>query len=166
MIPAGSSWNQFRVILLSVLGNKRSFAAGLNAHLSFVYGHVIIWPHTKLKWEFRPAAKLRLFPKTLKRITLNWFQELPAGIITNFSVLQDLFIHQFVARNREKKTSLYLMVLKQEKTESLVTTSKGSTKNHWKFQTYRMRSIRCPDFRAPTRSVEMVLGWEQNKNLL
>ena len=61
------------------------------------------------------AAWCRFFPTTLKGLALNWFQELPAGIITNFAVLEDIFTHQFVAGKRQKKTSLHLMGVKQEK---------------------------------------------------
>lgn len=38
------------------------------------------------------TAWCRLFPTTLKGLALNWFQELHAEIITNFSVLENLFI--------------------------------------------------------------------------
>ncbi|XP_048493937.1 uncharacterized protein LOC125494423 [Beta vulgaris subsp. vulgaris] len=65
------------------------------------------------------ATWCRFFPTTLKGLALNWFQELPAGIITDFAVLEDMFTHQFVAGKRQKKTSLHLMGVKQEKNESL-----------------------------------------------
>ncbi|XP_057247514.1 uncharacterized protein LOC130589900 [Beta vulgaris subsp. vulgaris] len=65
------------------------------------------------------ATWCRFFPTTLKGLALNWFQELPAGIITDFAVLEDMFTHQFVAGKRQKKTSLHLMRVKQEKNESL-----------------------------------------------
>ncbi|XP_048491397.1 uncharacterized protein LOC125492726 [Beta vulgaris subsp. vulgaris] len=65
------------------------------------------------------ATWCRFFPTTLKGLALNWFQELPAGIITDFAVLEDMFTHQFVARKWQKKTSLHLMGVKQEKNESL-----------------------------------------------
>ncbi|XP_048497835.1 uncharacterized protein LOC125496432 [Beta vulgaris subsp. vulgaris] len=55
------------------------------------------------------ATWCRFFPTTLKGLALNGFQELPAGIITDFAVLEDMFTHQFVAGKRQKKTSLHLM---------------------------------------------------------
>lgn len=61
----------------------------------------------------------RFFPTTLKGLSLNWFEELSAGIITNFSLLEDLFIHQFFTGKRQKKMSLNLMAVRQEKNESL-----------------------------------------------
>ncbi|XP_010692858.1 uncharacterized protein LOC104905902 [Beta vulgaris subsp. vulgaris] len=65
------------------------------------------------------ATWCQFFPNTLKGLALNWFQELPAGIITDFTVLKDMFTHQFRAGTRQKKTSLHLMGVKQEKNESL-----------------------------------------------
>ncbi|XP_010667440.3 uncharacterized protein LOC104884486 [Beta vulgaris subsp. vulgaris] len=65
------------------------------------------------------ATWCRFFPTTLKGLALNWFQELPAGIITDFAVLEDMFTNQFVAGKRQNKTNLHLMGVKQEKNESL-----------------------------------------------
>ncbi|XP_010694053.1 uncharacterized protein LOC104906922 [Beta vulgaris subsp. vulgaris] len=65
------------------------------------------------------ATWCRFFPTTLKGLALNWFQELQAEIITDFTVLEDMSTHQFVAEKRQKKTSLHLMGVKQENNESL-----------------------------------------------
>ncbi|XP_019106125.1 uncharacterized protein LOC104898895 [Beta vulgaris subsp. vulgaris] len=65
------------------------------------------------------ATWCRFFPTTLKGLALNWFQELPAGIILDFSTLEHLFIHQFVAGKRQNKTSLHLMGVKQDNNETL-----------------------------------------------
>ena len=62
---------------------------------------------------------MSFFPTTLKALVLNWFQELPAEIITDFSILEQLFIHQFVDGKRQRKISLHLMGVKQEKNETL-----------------------------------------------
>ena len=65
------------------------------------------------------ATWCRFFPTTLKGLALNRFQELQGGIITDFVVLEDMFTHQFIAGKRQRKTSLHLMGVKQEKNENL-----------------------------------------------
>ncbi|XP_010684615.1 uncharacterized protein LOC104899176 [Beta vulgaris subsp. vulgaris] len=65
------------------------------------------------------ATWCHFFPTTLKGRALNWFQELPAGVITDFAILEHLFIHQFVAGKRQRKTSLHLMGVMQDKNEPL-----------------------------------------------
>ena len=66
------------------------------------------------------ATPCRFFRITLKGLALSWSQELPTGIMTDFSILEDLVIHQFVAGKRQKKTSLHLMGGKHKKNKSLV----------------------------------------------
>lgn len=65
------------------------------------------------------ATWCRYFPTTLKGLALSWFSELSPGIITNFSVLEALFLQHFIAGRRHKKTSIHLMSVRQENNESL-----------------------------------------------
>lgn len=58
-------------------------------HMATYKDHTIVSTSCEATW-------CRLFPTTVKGLTLNWFQELPARIITDFSVLEDIFIHQFM----------------------------------------------------------------------
>ncbi|KAL2930271.1 Endoribonuclease Dicer-like protein 1 [Bienertia sinuspersici] len=52
-------------------------------------------------------------------MALNWFTELPSGVITNFSVLEALFNQHFVAARKFRKMSIHLMACKQGEHESL-----------------------------------------------
>lgn len=45
---------------------------------------------------------------------------LSPGLITNFLVLEALFHQYFIAGHRHKKTSIHLMLIKQQEHESLV----------------------------------------------
>ncbi|XP_048502761.1 uncharacterized protein LOC125498575 [Beta vulgaris subsp. vulgaris] len=65
------------------------------------------------------ATWSRYFPTTLKGLALSWFSGLTPGIITNFSVLEALFHQHFIAGRRHKKTSIHLMLIKQQEHESL-----------------------------------------------
>ncbi|KAL2945225.1 Urocanate hydratase [Bienertia sinuspersici] len=52
-------------------------------------------------------------------MTLNWFTQLPSRVVTNFSVLEALFIQHFVAARKFRITSIHLMACKQGEHESL-----------------------------------------------
>ncbi|KAL2893200.1 Phenylalanine--tRNA ligase beta subunit [Bienertia sinuspersici] len=65
------------------------------------------------------ALWCKFFQTTLKEIALNWFTELPSGVITNFAVLEALFNQHFVAARKFRKTSIHLMACKQGEHESL-----------------------------------------------
>lgn len=47
------------------------------------------------------------------------YSKLTTGIITDFYVMEDLSMHQFVLGKRQKKTSLHLMAIRQKKNMSL-----------------------------------------------
>ncbi|KAL2943466.1 Translation initiation factor IF-2 [Bienertia sinuspersici] len=65
------------------------------------------------------ASLCKFFPTTLKGLALNWFTELPSGVVTNFSVLEALFNKHFVAARKFRKTSVRFMACKQGEHESL-----------------------------------------------
>ncbi|KAL2923670.1 Phenylalanine--tRNA ligase beta subunit [Bienertia sinuspersici] len=52
-------------------------------------------------------------------MALNWFTELPSGVVTNFLVLEALLNQHFVAVRKFRKTSIHLMDCKQGEHESL-----------------------------------------------
>ncbi|KAL2923240.1 30S ribosomal protein S20 [Bienertia sinuspersici] len=52
-------------------------------------------------------------------MALNWFTELPSGVVTNFSMLEALFNQHFVVAKKFRKTSIHLMACRQGEQESL-----------------------------------------------
>ncbi|XP_010695392.1 uncharacterized protein LOC104908038 [Beta vulgaris subsp. vulgaris] len=99
------------------------------------------------------ATWCRFFPTTLKGLALNWFQELPAKIITNFAVLEDMFTHQFVAGKRQRKTSLHLMGVNQEKNESLADY----------FKRFNEESLKVSDLQDAIAFVALMFGLQRGR---
>jgi len=65
------------------------------------------------------ATCCRYFPATLKGIAQRWFNGLPSGSVTSFFQLAELFSSHFVASKKEKKTSIYLARIRQQRGEDL-----------------------------------------------
>jgi len=59
------------------------------------------------------------FPATLRGITQKWFNDLSSESITSFLQLAKLFSTHFVAGKRERKTSIHIAKVRQEKEEDL-----------------------------------------------
>jgi len=58
------------------------------------------------------AAYYRYFPATLKGVAQSWFNGLPPGSITCFQDLTDRFVSQFIASQKEMRTSIHLSKIK------------------------------------------------------
>jgi len=56
---------------------------------------------------------------TLRWIAQKWFNGLPSGSMTSFLQLLELFSSHFVASKRERKTSIHITKIRQEKGEDL-----------------------------------------------
>ena len=65
------------------------------------------------------ATCCRYFPATLKGIAQKWFNGLQRGSVTSFFQLAELFSTHFVASKKEKKTSIHLARIRQQRGEDL-----------------------------------------------
>ncbi|XP_021857145.1 uncharacterized protein [Spinacia oleracea] len=66
------------------------------------------------------ATWCRYFPITLKGLALIWFNKhVPKGSIKSYSELEKVFISQFAAGRRHKKTSVNLIEVRQGETKPL-----------------------------------------------
>jgi len=61
----------------------------------------------------------RYFPATLKGIAQKWFNGLPRGSVSSFFQLAELFSAHFVASKKERKTSIHLAQIRQQRGEDL-----------------------------------------------
>ena len=61
----------------------------------------------------------RAFPATLKGPTRVWFSKLPPNTITSFQELSQLFTNNFVAGQRQNRSSSSLLNIEQGENESL-----------------------------------------------
>ena len=63
------------------------------------------------------AMLCKFFPTTLSGIALNWYTALPPGSVDSFASLESLFLDQFVAAKRQRKSNLHLMSVIQREGE-------------------------------------------------
>jgi hypothetical protein len=61
----------------------------------------------------------RAFPLTLKGVVKNWFTGLPSKLVGTFKELGCLFLTQFLATRKRKKSTICLLTLRQGKEETL-----------------------------------------------
>jgi hypothetical protein len=61
----------------------------------------------------------RAFPLTLKGVVKDWFTELPPKSVGTFKEMRHLFLAQFLATRKRKKSVIYLLTLRQRNEESL-----------------------------------------------
>ena len=54
----------------------------------------------------------KTFPTTLKGVTRVWFGKLPSGTIANFDQLSKGFVRHFIGRQRHKKPTGYLLIIR------------------------------------------------------
>jgi len=62
---------------------------------------------------------LSIFPATIKDIAQKWFNDLPNESVASFFQLAELFGAHFIASKREKKTSIHLAKIRQQRGEDL-----------------------------------------------
>ena len=65
------------------------------------------------------AIACRAFPLTLTRVTKDWFIGLPPKLVGTFKELGRLFLAQFLATRKRKKSVTCLLTLRQRKKETL-----------------------------------------------
>jgi hypothetical protein len=84
----------------------------LQAHLEAFREHIIL--HVTLD-----AIACRAFPLTLKGVAKDWFTGLPPKLVGSFKELGRLFLSQFLATRKRKKSVTCLLTLHQGKEETL-----------------------------------------------
>jgi hypothetical protein len=82
------------------------------AHLEAFREHIILHGTTN-------EIACRVFPLTLKGVANDWFTELPSKSVGTFKEMGRLFLTQFLATRKRKKSVTCLLTLRQGKEESL-----------------------------------------------
>jgi len=81
--------------------------------------HVDVYKAQIYVQDVDDATCCRYFPATLKGIAQKWFNGLPRGSVSSFSQLAELFSAHFVASKKERKTSIHLARIRQQRGEDL-----------------------------------------------
>lgn len=68
-------------------------------------------------YGFPSEIACRAFPLTMKDTARGWFRLLPPGPINRFEELSHLFLTQFMANKKRKRSMLYLLILKTRRQE-------------------------------------------------
>ena len=84
----------------------------LQAHLEAFREHIIL--HVTLD-----AIACKAFPLTLRGVAKDWFTELPPKSVGTFKELRRLFLAQFLATWKRKKSVTCLLTLRQGNVETL-----------------------------------------------
>ncbi|KAL0313535.1 UNVERIFIED_CONTAM: hypothetical protein Sradi_5752800 [Sesamum radiatum] len=76
--------------------------------------------YAKIDWyDLSNAAYCKVFPTTLSKRTLAWFNQLPVGTISNLEQLTQCFLHYFSMNKRVLKTAAFLFTIRQKEIEPL-----------------------------------------------
>ncbi|KAL0442030.1 UNVERIFIED_CONTAM: hypothetical protein Sradi_0141900 [Sesamum radiatum] len=76
--------------------------------------------YAKIDWyDLSDAAYCKVFRTTLSKRALAWFNQLPAGTISNLEQLTQRFLHHFSMNKRVPKTAAFLFTIRQRENEPL-----------------------------------------------
>ncbi|KAL0364007.1 UNVERIFIED_CONTAM: hypothetical protein Sangu_0498300 [Sesamum angustifolium] len=76
--------------------------------------------YAKIHWyDLSDAAYCKVFPTTLSKRALAWFNQLPAGTIFSLEQLTQGFLHHFSMNKRVPKTAAFLFTMRQRENEPL-----------------------------------------------
>ncbi|KAK4398070.1 hypothetical protein Sango_1282500 [Sesamum angolense] len=76
--------------------------------------------YAKIDWyDLSDAAYCKVFCTTLSKRALAWFNQLPAGTISNLEQLTQRFLHHFSINMRVPKTVAFLFTIHQRENEPL-----------------------------------------------
>ncbi|XP_056687969.1 uncharacterized protein [Spinacia oleracea] len=97
--------------------------------------HLLAYRHHMYVQGTTDATWCKYFPSILKRVASKWFEKLPTGTINTYAELEMLFSARFMAYKEEKKTSMHLGRIQQEKMNLCEAMFDVSIWNQDRFQT-------------------------------
>jgi len=81
--------------------------------------HVDVYKAQMYVQDVDDATCGRYFPASLQGIAQKWFNGLPRGSVSSFFQLAELFNTHFLASKKERKTSIHLARIRQQRGEDL-----------------------------------------------
>ena len=79
------------------------------------YDHLDVYKAEMYVQDMDDATCYRYFRATLKGIAQKWLNGLSSGSVTSFFLQAELFNAHFIASKREKKTSIHLAKIRQQR---------------------------------------------------